>query len=107
MDSTDQYFTQAIVGPPSTLYLGRRLVMPKSVGSGLEKNLRDGRANLSPAWGEWLLVRHLDELNGVARGRPGRARRWIERHCLLIAGAGFASALFAIVWTLVMRSGTA
>lgn len=104
MDSTDQYFTQAIVGPASTVFLGRRQTMPRLVdGSGLEVNLRDGRVNLSPAWGEWLLVRHLDELNGVARGRPGRARRWIERHCLLIAGAGFAAALFAIVWTIAAR----
>lgn len=103
MDSTDQYFTQAIVGPASTAFLGRRQSLPKSVGSGIEVNLRDGRVNLSPVWGEWLLVRHLDELAGVARGRPGRARRWIERHCLLIAGAGFAAMLCALVWTLAMN----
>jgi hypothetical protein len=103
MDPNDQYFTQTIVGAPMTAFLGRRGRLPKFSSAGLEISLRDGRSHLSPVWGEWLLVRHLDELVGKARGRPGKARRWIERHCLLIAAGGTAMALFAVGWTIFVR----
>lgn len=93
MDATDAFFTHTIVGAPLSVLLGRRQSLPTSDPAGLEIDLSHGEARLSRVWEEWVLLTQACGPVGQPRMRPGRARRWLERHALWIGLAGLLSLL--------------
>ena len=100
MDEQDAFFTQAVVGAPFSVLLGRRLSPGAAQAQGLELDPADGSTRLSPAWQPWVIERLHEQAPGVPRRRPKPLRRWLERHalgiallglCALLAGAGLAA----------------
>lgn len=99
MTEQDAFFTHTIVGAPLSVVLGRRV--PGQNASGVEVDAQTGDARLSPAWQPWAIQRLSEWPVGVPMQRPGRWRRALERHALLIAGVGLV-ALVAGVVTVVL-----
>lgn len=93
MDPTDAFFTQTVVGTPFTVLLGRRLNLHDSAFQGLDVNLATGENRLTRLWQEWIVLSHDSDTPGVPRKRPGRLRRWLERHALWLALLGLAALL--------------
>lgn len=101
MDDSDAFFTQTIVGPPVTVFMGRRQSPSSSTPEGLALNLATGEARLTRLWRDWLVLSHAEDPMGQTRRRPGRVRRLMERHALWIAAIGLASlATSLFVWGL-------
>ena len=88
MNETDAFFTHAIVGPPQSVILGRRLTADAARKDGLHIDLASGHNQLSTLWSEWVVLSHATDDTGKPRMRPGRLRGMLERHALLIALAG-------------------
>lgn len=84
-------FTDAIVGPPMSVSLGRRRRIPEYAAEGIHLDLRTAASELSRGWVEWWMLRTGDEWFTSARRRPGRVRLWIEKHALLLGGVALAS----------------
>ncbi len=99
MDEQDAFFTQAVVGAPFSVLLGRQMSATAQQAQGIEVQATVGGSRLSPAWQPWAIERTATLPAGVPRPRPRGLRRWLERHALLIALLGlsslFASALLA------------
>ncbi|MBI3154170.1 MAG: hypothetical protein HYZ20_02050 [Burkholderiales bacterium] len=104
MDDPDAFFTLTIVGAPTSLLLGRRLTPAERRAQGLDLDLATGGARLTEAWRDLALLQRGFDADGEPFRRPRRARRWLERHALLIGAAGAAglagSALLAgaLLW---------
>lgn len=100
MSETDAFFTHTIVGAPMSVLLGRQAKPARRAGSeGLQIDMTQGRAMLSPAWQSWVIATQACAPVGIPRMRPTRARRWLERHALLIAAAGlFSTTVTVIFW---------
>lgn len=102
MDETDAFFTHTIVGAPLSVLLGRRQPPPTPQAAGLQVNPSTGETRLSRVWHEWAVLSHACDPVGQPRLRPGRVRRALERHALLIALAGalalVGTAVFWGVW---------
>lgn len=88
MNETDAFFTHAIVGPPQSVILGRRLTAETARKDGLHIDLASGHSQLSTLWNEWVVLSHATDDTGKPRMRPGRVRGLLERHALAIALAG-------------------
>jgi len=93
MDEQDVFFTQAVVGAPFSVLLGRRLSQPATVAQGLEVDMADGAPRMSPSWQAWVIERMAEQAPGVPRRRPSALRRWLERHALAIAVLGLLALL--------------
>lgn len=102
MTEQDAFFTHTIVGAPLSVVLGRRA--PGGSTQGLEVQAHTGDAQLSPAWQPWAIQRLSEWPVGVPMQRPGRWRRALERHALLIAGLGLMALLAGVV--LVVLAGS-
>lgn len=96
MDETDAFFTHTIVGAPLSVLLGRRQTTPQPSMPGLQVDLARGESRLADAWREWAVLSHAGDPAGRPRARPGRWRRWLERHALLIAVSGLLSWLASL-----------
>ncbi|MCU0941755.1 MAG: hypothetical protein MUE35_04330 [Hydrogenophaga sp.] len=88
MDEQDVFFTQAVVGAPFSVLLGRQLTAGALKSQGIELDPAQGVARLSPAWQPWVIQRMAELPPGVPRRRPKALRRWLERHALGIAMLG-------------------
>lgn len=93
MNDTDAFFTHTIVGAPQSVLLGRRLVRVQSQGQGMVVNLRQAEGHLTRDWKEWVVSSHACMPVGQPRMRPGRFRRFMERHAFWLAWLGLASLL--------------
>lgn len=99
MEDNDAFFTQTIVGAPFSVLLGRQLDAQRAPAEGVEINLRSAEARLSGGWAEWLLIRRAGDNVGQPRLRPGRLRRWLERHALWLALLGLVGVVVtAVFW---------
>ena len=88
MNETDAFFTHSIVGAPKSLILGRRLRPSQLASQGIEVPMSAHPARLTRAWQDWMILRHRDEMPGLPRPRPGKLRRGLERHALLVFSLG-------------------
>jgi len=101
MDETDAFFTHTIVGAPLTVLLGRRQTHPVHQAQGLHLNPATGQTRLSQLWQDWIVLSHACDPVGLPRARPGRIRRVLERHALLLALTALLSmAVTAVFWSL-------
>lgn len=91
MDEQDAFFTQAVVGAPFSVLLGRRMSAPALKAQGIELPADGGPPRVSPAWQPWVIERMASLPAGVPRSRPRGLRRWLERHALAIALLGLLS----------------
>lgn len=102
MNDTNAFFTQAIVGTPFSVQLGRRLTREEANQSGLVIDFETGESRLTKAWHDWWVLSHAGDAAGLPRLRPGGLRRWLERHALWVALLGLTSLLAsALVWGMV------
>lgn len=102
MTETDAFFTHTIVGAPMSVLLGRQAGSGRSAATdGLQIDLAQGKAALSPGWQSWIITTQACTPVGIPRMRPTRRRRWLERYALVIAAAGLLSATAtALYWGL-------
>ncbi len=99
MDETDAFFTHTVVGAPFTTLLGKRMPNGRAQREGLTVNLDTGDAVLTALWRDWIVLSHHGDTPGHPRRRPGKVRRWLERHALWLAFVGVCSLLTtAIYW---------
>jgi hypothetical protein len=91
MDEQDAFFTQAVVGAPFSVLLGRQMSAAALQAQGIEVQAGAGPGRLGEAWQPWVIERSADLPAGVPRPRPRGLRRWLERHALPIAVLGLAS----------------
>lgn len=90
MDEQDAFFTQAVVGAPFSVLLGRQMSPPALKAQGIELPVDGGTPRISPAWQPWVIERLASLPAGIPRARPRSPRRWLERHALAIALLGVA-----------------
>lgn len=101
MNETDAFFTQTIVGAPFSVLLGRQLDPSRAAVAGIEVHLINADTRLSRVWKDWIVMSHACDRMGQPRHRPGRVRRWLERHALWLAALGVSSLLAtAVFWGL-------
>lgn len=98
MNDTDAFFTQTIVGAPFSVLLGRQLDPGRVETAGIEVNMLGTETRLSQVWKDWILMTHASDRIGQPRHRPGRGRRWLERHALWLAVLGLSSLLATVVF---------
>lgn len=91
MDEQDAFFTQAVVGAPFSVLLGRQMSPPALKAQGIEVPVDGAPSRVSPAWQPWVIERMATLPAGVPRPRPRGLRRWLERHALAIALLGLLS----------------
>ncbi|MBL0918278.1 MAG: hypothetical protein IBJ14_06230 [Hydrogenophaga sp.] len=91
MDEQDAFFTQAVVGAPFSVLLGRQMSAASLQAQGVEVQASAGLSRLGEPWQPWAIERTADLPAGVPRARPRGLRRWLERHALPIALLGLAS----------------
>lgn len=91
MDPTDAFFTQTVVGAPFTVLLGRRRQTGGRGSEGLGIDLATGEHRLTRLWQQWGVLSHASDPVGKPRARPGRVRRFLERHALWVAVLGLLS----------------
>lgn len=91
MDEQDAFFTQAVVGAPFSVLLGRRMSAPAARAQGLALEPATGESRLDDAWRPWVMERLAELPPGVPRARPKGFRRWLERHALGVAVLGLIS----------------
>ncbi|TNF61942.1 MAG: hypothetical protein EP306_05055 [Burkholderiales bacterium] len=99
MDETDVFFTHTIVGAPFSVLMGRRLGEQDIRSRGLHVDPNSASTRLSDSWHDWWVLSHASDRAGRPRLRPGRGRRWLERHALWLALLGLTlSLLSAAFW---------
>lgn len=99
MNDTNAFFTQTIVGAPFSVELGQRLTREQINQNGLVVDFETGESRLTRAWRDWWVLSHAGDAAGLPRLRPGRLRRWLERHALWLALLGLVSlAASALIW---------
>lgn len=102
MNDADAFFTQTIVGAPFSVLLGRQLDPGHAPTQGIEVNMLGTETRLSKVWQDWIVMSHAYDRIGQPRHRPGRVRRWLERHALWLAALGVSSLLAtAVFWGLM------
>lgn len=99
MDEQDAFFTQAIVGAPFSVLLGRQMTAGALKAQGIDIDPAVGTARLGPAWQAWAIERLADLPPGVPRRRPKPLRRWLERHALGLAVLGLLWLLAGLALT--------
>lgn len=103
MTETDRLLTRTIVGPVRQLAMGRPASADGSGGEGPRPPAGDPRPTLQRLWQDVLLVLPADDPAWLGRPRPeaSGARRWLQRHALLLAATGWLLAVaLAAVWLL-------
>jgi hypothetical protein len=65
-------------------------------------HLPAGDFSLPQVWKDWCLIQGAYPYVGTPRSRPGRFRRWLERHALVIALVGSVFALAATSFSVVL-----
>lgn len=71
-----------------SVLLGRRIGTSGISVDGVVVNLSTGENRLTRSWQEWVLSSQACEVVGQPRMRPGRMRRFLERHAFWIALLG-------------------
>jgi hypothetical protein len=103
MNDNDAFFTQTIVGAPFSVPLGQRLTRHQLGENGLVIDFETGENRLTQAWRDWWMLSHAEDAAGRPRVRPGRVRRWLERHALWVAMLGLACLLVSgFIWSVVL-----
>lgn len=97
MDEQDAFFTQAVVGAPFSVLLGRQMSATSLQAQGIDVQATEGGSRVSPAWQPWVIERTASLPAGVPRPRPRGLRRWLERHALPIALFGLASLIAGVL----------
>lgn len=105
MDKVDAYFTHTIVGAPVSVRLGERAKPPVAEVPGLRASLRTGRFRLNDVWQDWFVLSHELDRVGTPRLRPGRMRRWLERHALWLALLGLLSTAASVAHAIWLWGG--
>jgi hypothetical protein len=95
----EHYFTQSIVGAPFSVVLGTRAPEAATAARGVEVSLEGGLARLSAFCKDELLI-GTSATGPLVRRLSSPQRRWLERHALLLAGAGILALCSAGLWTL-------
>ena len=98
MSETDAFFTQSIVGAPFSIVLGRRLSAEATRACGIEVPLDGTAVRLGRVWQEQVLL-DTPACDFRPRTLSTGARRWLERHALIVAGAGLGALLGSLGWT--------
>jgi hypothetical protein len=88
MTEEDMFFTHTIVGSALSLPLGNIPMHAQPAQSGLLVNMRDATTTIDQVWKDWVLLQGAYPYVGRPRPAPGRLRRSLERHALLIASVG-------------------
>lgn len=96
MTEEDIFFTHTVVGQALSVEMGRPLDRQRAetYPSGLQTSLASGSFSLPQVWKEWCLIQGAYPYAGLPRRRPGRFRRWLERHALILAAVGVLMLLF-------------
>lgn len=99
MTDEDIFFTHTVVGQAMSVEMGRPMEL-KSVHTqaqipGLQASLVSHHMALPQVWKEWCLIQGAYPYVGLPRRRPGRLRRWLERHALILALVGLLMMLSA------------
>lgn len=103
MNETDAFFTHSIVGAPRSLILGRRMHPAQLAREGIEIPRSANPPRLTRAWQDWMVLRHDDDRPGMPRPRPGKFRRFMERHALIVLLLGLALNIVGIALILASR----
>lgn len=98
MDDTNAFLTQTIVGAPFSVLLGRPLEAGHPCAQGIEVPLHGGDVRLSRAWKNWMVLGRASDQPGQPCRRPGRVRRWLERHALGLALLGMLSLMVSAIF---------
>ena len=106
MTEVDIFFTHTIVGQAMSIEMGRPMDRKSAQGesTGLQASLVGGHFSLPLVWNEWCLILGAYPYAGLPRRRPGRFRRWLERHALLLAASGMimllstTTLLVVVIW---------
>jgi len=106
MTEVDIFFTHTIVGQAMSIEMGRPMDRTSAQGesTGLQAGLFSGHFSLPQVWKEWCLILGAYPYAGLPRRRPGRFRRWLERHALLLAAGGMimllstTTLLVVVIW---------
>ena len=100
MADIDAYFTQTIVGAPFSVVLGERAsAATVRAGMGVEVPLDGRAARMGDAWKQHMLL-GAGHAGPFVRPLPSPQRLWLERHALVIAGAGMLSIWASGLWAL-------
>lgn len=99
MTDEDIFFTHTVVGQAMSIEMGRPMDRKNAQAhvqaSGSQVGFVDGHFSLSQAWKEWCLIQGAYPYAGLPRRRPGRFRRRLERHALILASVGLLMLLLA------------
>lgn len=99
MTDQDLFFTQTIVGMPTTVTMGRPLTK-KDLRIQTNPHAHEA-ARGAPGGGVVLMWKDWAVIDGAGKGRPrrlpGRIRRWLERYALVLAVLALALLLTQVV----------
>ena len=108
MTDEDIFFTHTVVGQAMSIEMGRPMDKKSAHAhtqpSGSQVGFVGGHFSLPQVWKEWCLIQGAYPYAGLPRRRPGRFRRWLERHALLLASVGLlmllsaTGLLVALIW---------
>lgn len=90
MTDQDLFFTHTVVGQARSVPLGRRLTRQEGTSApeaslGLHADMVNSKFDLPQAWQDWCLIQGTYPYAGLPRRSPGKTRRWLERHALVLA----------------------
>lgn len=99
MTDEDIFFTHTVVGHAMSIEMGRPMDRKSANAQiqapGSQAGFAGGHFSLPQVWKEWCLIQGAYPYAGLPRRRPGRYRRWLERHALILASVGVLMLLSA------------
>ena len=105
MTDQDLFFTHTVVGPAMSIELGRRLnkrdLSGRAAKQALAANMATATFDVPQVWKDWCLIQGAYPYAGRPRQRPGRARRWLERHALVLAFVSLLLLVFLLSFTVM------
>lgn len=108
MTDEDIFFTHTVVGQAMSIEMGRPMdrksAHAQTQSPGSQAGFVGSHFSLPQVWKDWCLIQGAYPYAGLPRRRPGRFRRWLERHALILALAGLLmlvltiGLLVALIW---------
>jgi hypothetical protein len=102
MTDQDLFFTHTVVGQAMSVPLGRRMskkdLRSQGTPQALAVNMATATFDLPQAWKDWCMIQGTYPYAGSPRRSPGRARRWLERHALILAVISMLSILTVLAF---------